>query len=214
MKKFWVLIAALLIPLTLSPAASAVQEVVISEPTHRLSDGVFFDDLLAIKLSPTGSLGILVYSNSKSVRSWLIDPATIEEILAMSNGYGVLDGATPTGQQIAKDWLAQFERISKGQRIYSLIYGNPSNYWVDQLLKNELQTIKSGGKNALEQALIRSTSESEFAISWFCFSLSNERSRMVSFINLIEANGDFNSWVIDKIKFFCCRAMAISCLKD
>jgi len=45
-KKFWVLIAALLIPLTLSPAANAVQEVVISEPTHRLSDGVFFDDLL------------------------------------------------------------------------------------------------------------------------------------------------------------------------
>ena len=161
MKKIWVLIAALLIPLTLSPAASAVQEVVISEPTHRLSDGVFFDDLLAIKLSPTGSLGILVYSNSKSVRTWLIDPATIEEILAMSNGYGVLDGATPTGQQIAKDWLAQFEKVSKGQRIYSLTYGNPSNYWVDQLLKNELQTIKSGGKNALEQGLIRSTSESD-----------------------------------------------------
>ena len=44
MKKFWVLIATLLIPLTLSPAANAVQEVVISEPTHRLSDGVFFDD--------------------------------------------------------------------------------------------------------------------------------------------------------------------------
>ncbi|MEY4419242.1 MAG: hypothetical protein RIR15_564, partial [Actinomycetota bacterium] len=26
----------------------------------------------------------------------------------MSNGYGVIDGSTPTGQQAAKDWLVQF----------------------------------------------------------------------------------------------------------
>ena len=66
---------------------------------------------------PTGSLGALVYANTNSSRTWLIDPATIEEITAMSNGYGVIDGSTPTGQQVAKDWLAQFYRITKFEKI-------------------------------------------------------------------------------------------------
>ena len=54
----------------LSTPAQAVQEIVISEPTHRLSDGVFFNDELATKLTPSGNLGLLIYSPSRGVRSW------------------------------------------------------------------------------------------------------------------------------------------------
>jgi hypothetical protein len=38
------------------PNSNAAQVVRISEPTHRLSDGVFFNDALAQKLTPAGSL--------------------------------------------------------------------------------------------------------------------------------------------------------------
>ena len=73
------------------PNTNATQVVKISEPTHRLSDGVFFNDLLAQKLTPTGSLGQVVYSNAFGVNNWLVDPATIDEIIAMSNGYGIAE---------------------------------------------------------------------------------------------------------------------------
>ena len=78
MRKVLTLITVLLISNTfLTTPAQAVQEIVITEPTHRLSDGVFFDDELSAKLAPTGELGLLIYSPSRGVRSWLVDPATI-----------------------------------------------------------------------------------------------------------------------------------------
>jgi len=74
----------LLLPTLFSiPQAQAVQEIVITEPTYRMSDGIFIDDQLALKLAPSGSLGVLIYAPTKAVRSWQIDPATIAEIVAM-----------------------------------------------------------------------------------------------------------------------------------
>ena len=87
------------------PNSNAAQTIKISEPTHRLSDGVFFNDLLAQKLTPTGSLGEMVYLNTFGVNNWLVDPATIDEIIAMSNGYGIADGSAPSGQELAKTGL-------------------------------------------------------------------------------------------------------------
>ena len=111
MRKFLTLsVIIFLSSLFFIPNTNAAQVVKISEPTHRLSDGVFFNDLLAQKLTPAGSLGQLVYLNTQSINSWLVDPATIDEIIAMSNGYGVSDGTAPSGQEIAKSWVRKKER--------------------------------------------------------------------------------------------------------
>lgn len=134
-------------------SAGAATSVTISEPTHRLINGKFLDDSLAAKLMPTGSLGTLVYTNIKSSRTWLIDPATIEEITAMSNGYGVIDGSTPTGQQVAKDWLTQFYRITKFEKVSAITYGNPSKYWVDKLIPEEVDYLNAISKIKLEEYL-------------------------------------------------------------
>jgi len=99
------LITILVSNVFITPSAQAAQEIIISETTHRLSDGVFVDDELALKLAPNGELGLLVYTLSRNLRSWQVDPATISEIVAMSDGYGIKDGSIPTGKQIAKDWL-------------------------------------------------------------------------------------------------------------
>ena len=161
MRRALLLIFALLLPnLFFLPHANAIQEIVITEPTHRLSDGVFIDDQLARKLSPNGELGLLVFSSVQGVRSWQVDPATISEIVAMSNGYGVSDGSTPVGQQIAKEWLAQFIRVSKNEKVTALTYGNPSAYWVDQIINQQITYIDANGKILLETVLGKATNQS------------------------------------------------------
>ena len=161
MRRALLLIFALLLPnLFFLPHANAIQEIVITEPTHRLSDGVFIDDQLARKLSPNGELGLLVFSSVQGVRSWQVDQATISEIVAMSNGYCISDGSTPEGQQIAKEWLAQFIRVSKNEKVTALTYGNPSAYWVDQIINQQITYIDANGKILLETVLGKATNQS------------------------------------------------------
>jgi hypothetical protein len=137
------------------PNTNAAQVVKISEPTHRLSDGVFFNDLLTQKLTPAGSLGQLVYLNTQSINSWLVDPATIDEIIAMSNGYGVSDGTAPSGQEIAKSWLTQFIKVTKNKKIIPITYGNPSGFWVSEIMPDQIEYLDEISKFKLESFLSR-----------------------------------------------------------
>ena len=142
------------------PNANAAQVVKISEPTHRLSDGVFFNDLLAQKLAPSGSLGQAVYLNTQSVNNWLVDPATIDEIIAMSNGYGISDGTAPTGQEIAKSWLTQFTKVTRNKKITPITYGNPSSFWVNEIMPDQIAYLDEISKFKLESFLSRPVEKS------------------------------------------------------
>jgi hypothetical protein len=144
----------------LIPNTNAAQAVKISEPTHRLSDGVFFNDLLAQKLAPSGSLGQAVYLNSQSVNNWLVDPATIDEIIAMSNGYGISDGTAPAGQEIAKSWLAQFTKVTRNKKITPITYGNPSSFWVNEIMPDQIAYLNEISKFKLESFLSRPVEKS------------------------------------------------------
>ena len=142
------------------PNANAAQVVKISEPTHRLADGVFFNDLLAQKLAPSGSLGQAVYLNSQSVNNWLVDPATIDEIIAMSNGYGISDGTAPAGQEIAKSWLIQFTKVTRNKKITPITYGNPSSFWVNEIMPDQITYLDEISKFKLESFLSRPVEKS------------------------------------------------------
>lgn len=156
MRKFLTLsLLIFLSSFTITSNANAAQVVKISEPTHRLADGVFFDDLLVQKLAPSGSLGQLVYLNAQPVNNWLVDPATIDEIIAMSNGYGISDGTAPMGQEIAKSWLTQFVKVTRNKKITPLIYGNPSSFWVNEIIPNQLEYLNEISKFKLESFLGR-----------------------------------------------------------
>ena len=156
MRKFFTLsVLVFLSSLLLIPNTNAAQVVKISEPTHRLSDGVFFNDLLTQKLTPAGSLGQLVYLNAQSVNSWLVDPSTIDEIIAMSNGYGVAEGSTPGGQEIAKSWLTQFIKVTKNKKIIPITYGNPSGFWVSEIIPDQIEYLDEISKFKLESFLSR-----------------------------------------------------------
>ena len=161
MRKFLTLIISfVLISLFVSPAANSASVVVITEPTHRLSNGVFLDDELATKLNPAGELGSLIYAPSRGVRSWLIDPATLSEIVAMSNGYVISDGweikdAQVSGQEIAKQWLAQFKKVTRFEKVAAITYGSPSLTWINKLIPNQLPYLNAVSKLELESFLGR-----------------------------------------------------------
>ena len=156
MRKFLTLSALIFLSsFILIPNTNAAQVVKISEPTHRLSDGVFFNDLLAQKLAPSGSLGQAVYLNTQSVNNWLVDPATIDEIIAMSNGYGISDGTAPTGQEIAKSWLTQFTKVTRNKKITPITYGNPSSFWVNEIMPDQIVYLDEISKFKLESFLSR-----------------------------------------------------------
>ena len=156
MRKFLTLSALIFLSsFILIPNTNAAQVVKISEPTHRLADGVFFNDLLAQKLAPSGSLGQAVYLNTQSVNNWLVDPATIDEIIAMSNGYGISDGTAPTGQEIAKSWLTQFTKVTRNKKITPITYGNPSSFWVNEIMPDQIVYLDDISKFKLESFLSR-----------------------------------------------------------
>lgn len=141
------------------PNSNATQVVKISEPTHRLSDGVFFNDSLAQKLTPTGRLGEVVYLNAFGVNNWLVDPATIDEIIAMSNGYGIADGSAPSGQELAKSWLMQFIKVTKNKKVTPITYGNPSSFWANEIMGDQIEYLNAIGKIRLETLLRRPVEE-------------------------------------------------------
>jgi hypothetical protein len=141
------------------PNSNAAQTIKISEPTHRSSDGVFFNDVLAQKLTPTGSLGQVVYLNTFGVNNWLVDPATIDEIIAMSNGYGIADGSAPNGQELAKSWLSQFIKVTKNKKVTPITYGNPSSFWANEIMPDQVEYLNAVGKIRLETLLNRSVQE-------------------------------------------------------
>ena len=80
---------ALILLIVPAPANAENNYVLLSEPSHRGLDNVFFNDELATALKPEGRLGNLVYASPKSGRSWIIDIALVDEVIAMSNGYEV-----------------------------------------------------------------------------------------------------------------------------
>ena len=63
MKKGFIFLFTLILIITSlgnTSNANAVAVVKISEPTHRLSNGVFIDHQLATQLLPNGDLGLLI----------------------------------------------------------------------------------------------------------------------------------------------------------
>lgn len=105
-----------------APANTVISAVVLSSRPSMIEPGVLVDDHLAEELQPTGRLAQLLAAARRPEVSWLVDPALIEELTAMADGYvvrsagGETDG---TGQQAAREWLVEFDRLdtARGFRV-------------------------------------------------------------------------------------------------
>lgn len=143
----------LLIPL---PIASADAPVVrITSTLHQNFTGEFRNDDLAQELTPSGRLGQLVFVPVTKSKIWVIDPALVDEVVAMTSDYKLATDATPAGTDIAVSWLAQLKKTTVGNEVIALAYGNPDVAMAKRLAPSELKMYYSFGKTALEITLGR-----------------------------------------------------------
>ena len=155
MKKLIVLLAMLLVVLPLSPAKAADSIVRITSMAHQTFNGEFRNDDLAQELTPSGALGQLVFTPRSNNKTWVIDAALIDEVIAMTGDYTLATGATPAGKDIAAAWLKQLRQITYGQQVVALAYGNPDVSLARRLAPSELKNYYAYGKTQLEAALGR-----------------------------------------------------------
>jgi hypothetical protein len=149
------LLTALFLFAPLSPVHSDSTIIRIVSPAHQTFSGTFRNDNLAQELTPSGKLGQLVYVSISRSKIWVIDPALIDEVVAMTGEYKLATDATPIGSQIASDWLAQLQKVSQGNEIIALAYGNPDIGLAKSLAPSELRMYYAFGKSQLQVALGR-----------------------------------------------------------
>ena len=155
MKKFIALLIMFLVVLPLSPAQAANSIVRITSMAHQTFTGEFRNDDLVQKLTPSGSLGELIYTPQVNNKTWVIDAALVDEVIAMSGGYLLANEAEPVGKEIATAWLQQLRNITAEQQVVALAYGNPDVSLAKRLAPSELRKYYAFGKSQLEAALGR-----------------------------------------------------------
>jgi len=155
MKKLIALLILLFVFLPLSPAQADNAIVRITSTPHQTFTGEFRNDDLAQELTPSGSLGVLVYTPRVNNKTWVIDAALVDEVIAMTGDYTLANDAIPAGQEIATAWLKQLRDITFGQQVVALAYGNPDVSLAKRLAPSELNKYYAFGKSQLEAALGR-----------------------------------------------------------
>ena len=157
MRKILLLVLAFSI-LSIAPVRAAVT-ITISEPTHRLSPGIFLDDTLAQEIAPTGRLGKLLFDRKKIETKWLVDVAVIEEIADLADGYTYLDSeqkeVSVSTLILADIWLNTFRTVTRNAVVLALPYGNPSSSLVKKIEPSELDLYSALGQERLSLYLDR-----------------------------------------------------------
>jgi hypothetical protein len=149
-----------------APQASAANEVIrITSPLNQSFTGEFRDESLTQSLLPSGELGQLVFRSMSGERTWVIDPALIDAITAMTSDYKVLSDEEPTGGDAALSWLDRLKAVTARNEIISLPYGNPDIRLAKILAPSELALYLSFGKTRLESLLGR-TVTADTSHSW------------------------------------------------
>jgi hypothetical protein len=141
----------------LAPPAQASNEIVrITASLNQSFTGEFRDDSFAQSLLPSGELGKLVFRSMVRDRTWVIDPALIDAITAMTTDYKVLSEEEPAGGDAALSWLDRLKAVTARNEVISLAYGNPDIELAKKLAPSELSQYVSFGKARLEVLLGRS----------------------------------------------------------
>ncbi|WP_141212348.1 DUF6049 family protein [Enemella evansiae] len=128
-----------------------VTAVVLSSRPSKVGPGLFTDDHLAEELSANGRLTLLLRAANRQNVSYLIDPALLDELNAMTapEGYQVQqpDGRTVPGQgsQLARRWLDEYARLNTLNG-YRLPFGTPDlSALAHQQLGNVVQRSVAAG---------------------------------------------------------------------
>jgi hypothetical protein len=165
MRKFALIIVSTFLILMMSQSVAANTVIRITAPVHQTFTGDFRNDDLAQSLTPSGELGLKVFQPIAKNRTWVIDAALIDEVILMSNEYTLATEAEPAGKEIATSWLTQLKRVTEGNEVVALAYGNPDISLAKRLAPSELRTYFVYGQERLQLALGRIV-RSEPQVQW------------------------------------------------
>jgi hypothetical protein len=165
MRKFALIIVSTFLLLMMPQSVAANTVIRITAPVHQTFTGDFRNDDLAQSLTPSGELGLKVFQPIAKNRTWVIDAALIDEVILMSNEYTLATEAEPAGKEIATSWLTQLKRVTGGNEVVALAYGNPDVSLAKRLAPSELRTYFVYGQERLQLALGRIV-RSEPQVQW------------------------------------------------
>ena len=165
MKKLALLVISTFLMLMMPQASAANSVIRITGPIHQTFTGEFRNDDLAQSLTPSGDLGLKVFQPIAKNRTWVIDAALIDEVIAMSGEYTLATEAEPAGKEIATAWLTQLKRVTAGNDVVALAYGNPDISLAQRLAPSELKNYFVYGQDRLQLALGRIV-RSEPEVQW------------------------------------------------
>ena len=167
MKKLALLIVSAFLLMIVPQEANANTVIRITGPIHQTFTGEFRNDDLAQSLTPSGDLGLKVFQPIAKNRTWVIDAALIDEVIAMSGEYTLATEAEPAGKEIATAWLTQLKRVTTGNDVVALAYGNPDIALAQRLAPSELKNYFVYGQDRLQLALgriVRSEPEAQWSV--------------------------------------------------
>ena len=165
MKKLALLVISTFLLLMMPQAFAANTVIRITGPIHQTFTGEFRNDDLAQSLTPSGDLGLKVFQPIAKNRTWVIDAALIDEVIVMSGDYTLATEAEPAGKEIATAWLTQLKRVTTGNDVVALAYGNPDISLAKRLAPSELKNYFVYGQDRLQLALGRIV-RSEPEVQW------------------------------------------------
>jgi len=165
MKKLIFIVVSTFLLLMMPQATAANTVIRITSPAHQTFTGEFRNDDLAQALTPSGDLGLKVFQPIAKNRTWVIDAALVDEVILMSNEYALATDAEPAGKEIAIAWLAQLKRVTAGNEVVALAYGNPDIALAKRLAPSELKNYFVYGQDRLQLALGRIV-RSEPDVQW------------------------------------------------
>ena len=161
MKRIWLVLAVILgLQFTYLPAQAVESQVIrlVTEPNRNYS-GFFYNDDLATRLTPSGDFGKLVFSPANRPRTWVVDTAFIDDVIAMKDEYKIglvggekIDGV---GSIVATNWLNQFSFISANDQVVVLPYGNPAYRLIKNYAPGELNFYYANANQRLAEFLGR-----------------------------------------------------------
>ena len=165
MKKLITVLAATFLLLMMPQATAANTVIRITAPVNQTFAGEFRNDDLAQALTPSGDLGLKVFQPIAKNRTWVIDAALVDEVILMANEYTLATEAEPAGKEIATAWLTQLKRVTTGNDVVALAYGNPDIALAQRLAPSELKNYFVYGQDRLQLALGRIV-RSEPEVQW------------------------------------------------
>ena len=198
MKKVAIVLLAF-IAFGVTPADAATPVVRVTDKPHKDFEGAFRDNELATLITPEGELGKIVFDSANSKKTWVIDPALIDEIADMADGYSIKGEEDKAGQIAAQNWLYALKFSTLNTSVIALPYGNPDQSLAKRLAPSELRFYSSYGKQRLELQLGRPVitengwSKGVSRLSGPFKSLYTEHRRMLTGLSTISTAPEINA---------------------